>query len=182
MKKDIFVVTNSQKVLDFLIEHPVRNFTEVEIKKSVKISRSGINYALRDLVDTGFLSRDKRGKIYFYSLNRRDPIVKQIKILKIIMQIDGLLKSLKKISSKIILFGSSSRGENTFDSDIDLFTVSHNENFIKKEIEKYRFKREIQIIVRSPLRFTEMKQSDPVFYEQVNQGIVLWDGQNESRI
>lgn len=182
MKKNILFSTNSQKVLDFILKNPFKDFIEREIQKSVRISRSGINYALRELEAEGFIYRTKRGKSCFYSLNHKNSVVRQLKVLQTMLEIEPFHKKLKDISSTIILFGSSCRGENTSGSDIDLFIVSRSKEKIDEEIKKIRSKRKIQAVVRSNLKFNEMKQTEPDFYEQVAKGIVLWEAQDESRI
>lgn len=180
MKKNILFSTNSQKALDFLLRHPFKDVVEREVSSAIKISRSGINYALRELKAADFLSRNKKGNLYFYVLNHRNPIVKQLKVLQTIIEIWPLCQKLTVISSMIILFGSSCRGEDTPDSDVDLFVVARDKDEIQKQIEHFHYKRKIQTIVRSPLKFDEMKHAEPDFYEQVIKGIVLWRTQDES--
>lgn len=174
-ENDILATTNAQKVLNFLIKKPIKNFLESEIQKATKISKSGVNYALRDLVSTDFLTRTRRGKVYFYSLSHNNLFVKQLKIIETLFRIKGVLKKLQQLSSKIILFGSSSRGEDMPDSDIDLLIISRNKELILKCLENHKNKRKIQSIICSNVDFIEKKNKDPVFYEQVNKGIVLWE-------
>ncbi|MFH1593410.1 MAG: ATP-binding cassette domain-containing protein [Candidatus Omnitrophota bacterium] len=176
MKKTLLVTTNAQKILHFLIDRPVKGLLETEIQKTTRISKSGINYALRDLVAADFLSRAKRGKTFFYTLNHKSLIVKQLKIIETLTRLNPLIKRLKPLTSKIILFGSSSRGENTLDSDIDLLILSRNKDLVMEQIKKNTSSRKIQSIIYSNLNFVEKKKTDPVFYEQVIQGIVLWEG------
>lgn len=176
MKKTLLVTTNAQKILHFLIGRPVKGLLETEIQKTTMISKSGINYALRDLVAADFLSRAKRGKTFFYTLNHKSLIVKQLKIIETLTRLNPLMKRLKPLTSKIILFGSSSRGENTLDSDIDLLILSRNKDLVMEQIKKNTSSRKIQSIIYSNLNFVEKKKTDPVFYEQVIQGIVLWEG------
>lgn len=176
MKKNLLIATNAQKVLHFLIDRPFKEFLESEIQKATKISKSGVNYALRDLVAANFISRTKRGKTFLYILNHKNLVVKQLKIIETITQLKEPLKELKPLTSKIILFGSSSRGENTLDSDIDLLILSRNKDLVIEQIKKFKSKRKIQSIIYSNLNFIEKKKTDPVFYEQVIQGIVLWEG------
>lgn len=177
MKRNLLTATNAQKVLHFLIDHPAKELLESEIQKITRISKSGINYALRDLAAANFLSRTKRGKAFFYTLNYKNLIVKQLKTIETISQLNELLKKIKPLTSKIILFGSSSRGENTIDSDIDLLILSRNKELVLEQIKKFKSKRKIQSIIYSNLNFIEKKKTDPVFYEQVIQGIVLWEGE-----
>ena len=184
MKERILVATNAQKVLGFLLEYPLRDFMAIEIYQTIGLSKAGINYALRELVNASFLSRQKRGKTYFYVLKHKEPVIRYAKVLRTLCQIESLVNQLKEISSKIILFGSSARGENTPDSDIDLFIISHGIDSVSKIIGRYqpKTKRKIQSIVRSSLQLTEMKKIDTVFYEQVSQGIILWESGDESRV
>ena len=72
------------------------------------ISKSGANYALRELVKSNFIYMYKKGKIHLYSMNYKNPVVKQLKVLKMIIYIQPVLKKLESLSSKVILFGSSS--------------------------------------------------------------------------
>lgn len=178
MAKDVLVATNAQKVLHFLIDYPMRDFLENEIQQATKISKSGINYALRALVAKNFLSRTRRGKSFFYKVNHKNLIIKQLKIIETIDHISGLLKKLIPVSSKIILFGSSSRGENTPGSDIDLLIISRSKDLVLAEIKKYKSKKKIQPIVFTNIDFIEKKKTDPVFYDQVNKGLVLAEGGN----
>ncbi|MBU1122839.1 MAG: nucleotidyltransferase domain-containing protein [Candidatus Omnitrophota bacterium] len=178
MRKNVLIATNSQKILDFLIEHPIKDFLAAEIQQATGISKSGVNYALRDLADNNFILRLKRGNLYFYTVEHKSPVIKQLKISKTILQIEKLLKKLEKLSSKIILFGSCSRGENTLDSDIDLCIISRNKEEIMAEIKRYKTNRKIQSVIRTNLQFVEMEKTDPIFYGQVFKGIVLWEGNN----
>jgi len=177
MGKNVLVATNAQKVLHFLIDYPILDFLESEIQKATKISKSGVNYALRDLVTSDFLFRTKRGKVFFYTLNHKNLVVKQLKVIETINQLNGILKRLKSLASKVILFGSSSRGENTPDSDIDLLIISRSKDLVMEQIKRHKSKRKIQSIIYTNLNFIEKKKTDPVFYEQVNKGIVIWEGE-----
>jgi len=178
--QNVLISTNSQKVLNFFLDYPGKEFVEKEVQQAVKISKSGVNYALRELVRASFLSMYKKGKMHFYALNYKNQVIKQLKVVKTITLIQPLLKKLERLSSKIILFGSSARGEDMVDSDIDLFIISHSKRDIEEKIKKIKSKRKIQAVVRTELEYVEMKRTDPVFYGQVNQGIVLWERESES--
>ncbi|MFQ6083681.1 MAG: nucleotidyltransferase domain-containing protein [Candidatus Aminicenantia bacterium] len=171
----ILVATNSQKVLNFFLDYPGKEFVEREIREALGISKSGANYALRELIKTNFILMYKKGKIHLYSLNYKNPVVKQLKVLKTIIYIQPILKKLERLSSKVILFGSSSRGEDIEDSDMDLFVVTNNKKEkIEAQINKLKLKRKVQLVVRSELGEIELKDNDPTFYEQVQKGIILW--------
>lgn len=178
--KGILFVTNTQKVLDFFLNKPGEEFLGRDLEEKTGISRSGIYYALKELANEGFLCQYVKGRINFYSLNYNNPVVKHLKVLKTVIEIQPLLEKLKKLSSRIVLFGSSSRGETVKDSDIDLFIVTHNKKAIEEEITKFGLKQRIQAVKKTELEYVELKRSDPVFYEQINRGILLWEAEDES--
>lgn len=179
MKKILFA-TNPQKILEFLVQTPGEEYLSREIQIDVKISKAGTNFALNDLVNAGFIKRKKRGKMYLYAVNFEHPIIKQLKILKVIMSLESLLKKIRNKSQKIILYGSSSRGENTKDSDIDLFVVTNSLREVKKTIKNSPKGGIIQLIARTPLKYIEMEKTDPIFYAEIERGIVLREAKDES--
>lgn len=179
MEKILFS-TNSQKILEFLIQDPGKEYLSREIQIVTKLSKAGTNFSLNDLVNTSFVKREKKGKIYLYKINFNHPVIKQLKVLRLIMSLDTLLKKLRGMSKKIILYGSSSRGENTRDSDIDLFVVTNAADEIEKILKNNSKNKAIQLIMRTPLKYIEMEKTNPTFYAEIERGIVLWESKDES--
>ena len=179
MEKILFA-TNSQKILEFLIQTSGEEYLSREIQIAVKISKAGTNFALNDLVNAGFVKRKKRGKMYLYAVNFEHPLIKQLKVLKVIMFLEPLLKKMRNKSQKIILYGSSSRGENTKDSDIDLLVVTNSLPEVEKIVRNNPKGKVIQLITRAPLKYIEMEKTDPIFYAEIERGIVLWETKDES--
>jgi Fic family protein len=56
---NILVATNSQKILNFLIQNPGKEYLSREIQKATKVSKAGTNLALKDLVNAKFIKRKK---------------------------------------------------------------------------------------------------------------------------
>lgn len=179
MKKILFT-TNPQKILEFLIQIPGEEYLSREIQAAVKISKAGTNFALNDLVSAGFIRRKKRGKMHLHAINFDHPIIKHLKILKVIMSLESLLKKMRNKSQKIILYGSSSRGENTKGSDIDLLVVTNSLPEVEKIVRNNPKGKVIQLITRTPLKYIEMEKTDPIFYAEIERGIVLWEAKDES--
>ena len=177
--QNITVTTNAQKVLDFLMQFPEKEYLEKEIQKSTDISKAGVNLAIKDLYRLGLIKKITRGKISFYRIDSSIPFVKQLKTVRTVYILSPLIKKLSKISRKIVLYGSCSRGEDTSDSDIDLFVATNQPGTVKKEIQQNRFARKVQLTVRTPLKFIEMEKTDPVFSSEINRGIVLWESKDE---
>jgi len=171
----IFMETINQKILGYLIQCPGEQFVANEIQEKVKVSKGGLNQSLRKLAKEGFVNREKKGKIYLYSLNHNNVIVKQFKILKNIELLFPLVGKLKKYAEKIILFGSSARGEDTFESDIDLFILTKIPIETDNMLKKCRYRRKLQAIIRTAVDYSNMEQKEPVFYEEIKRGITLWE-------
>lgn len=167
-----FVSTNAQKVLDFLIQNPGRQLLANEIERGAKISRAGVNNSLRRLAKEKLVIREKKAKIYLYSVDHTRPVIKQLRVLRTIEFLQPLVDKVKKFSQKVILFGSCARGENIPNSDIDLFILSNSQEEVRKLIKRHK---KLQLIIRTPLKFQEMKDKEPVFFEEISRGITLWE-------
>jgi len=179
MKKILFK-TNPQKIIEYLIQKPGKEFLSKEIQVATKMSKAGANFALNDLVKTRLVNREKKGKTYLYTINDENSVVKQLKVLRTIMNLMPLIEKIKRKSSKIILYGSASRGENTEDSDIDLFIVTNLTQEIERVALGKYYLNKIQLIIRTPLKYIEMEKTDPIFYREIERGIVLWESKDES--
>jgi len=171
----LLLATNTQKILNFLIQHAGRQFLASEIQKATKISKGGINLSLRELARDKLVKREKRGRIFFYSVDPAQSVIKQLKVLKNIEFLNPLVNKIKKLSKKVILFGSCARGEDTPESDIDLFVLTNGAEEVEEVVKKHKFSRGLQLIVRTPVIFAEMEEKEPVFFEEVSRGITLWE-------
>jgi predicted nucleotidyltransferase len=167
--------TNAQRVLDFLIQNPGRQLLANEIERATKVSRAGVNFSLRKLAKEKLVIREKKAKIYLYSVDHTDPVIKQLKVLKTVSLLKPVLAKVKNFSQKMILFGSCARGENIPNSDIDLFILTNSQEEVRELIKKHSLNRKFQLVIRTPLKFAEMKNKEPVFFEEVSRGITLWE-------
>lgn len=168
-----FPATNSQKILWLLIDAPRKTFLESEIKKETSLSKAGVNFALKDLKREKLVLRKKLGKTYLYSADISSPFVKQLKILKNVLFLEVLIKKIKSLSDKIILFGSAARGENDQDSDFDVFILTNNREAVAAAVAKSRLK--LQPIIKNQVEYVQMEKNDRVFVNEVERGIILYD-------
>ena len=174
MKNNIFSQTNQQKILFFLIKSPNQLYLEREIQKTIKISKAGVNFSLRDLRKKKLVSRQRRGNTYFYKVDYSDPIIKQLKILQNVISLKPLIEKIKEEAIEIILFGSSSRGEDLLESDLDLFILANDKLLIKETIKNYKIEKRIQMIIKTPSEFLKLEKKDKVFYKEIKLGIMLY--------
>jgi len=172
---DVFGATNSLKVLSYLAEHPGKEFLSGEIQKAIFISRAGVYIALGELARQNLVSKAKKGKLLFYSIIYDDSAIKQFKVLKNILALRPLISKLKPLSNKIVLYGSTGRGENDPASDIDLFILSHEPEEAKRLIGSIKTRQKIQSVIRTPSELADFKSKDKVYYTEVDRGITLWE-------
>lgn len=170
--------TNYQKALKFLATHPAQEFMEREVQEATGMSKAGVNQSLRALALDGLVEVEKKGRLALYRVDLNNPLIRQIKVLANIMEIGPLVNSIKKVSEKIVLYGSASSGTDSEDSDIDLFVLSDRPEDIQKASIKSIHGRHVHIVVRKPLDYMASKQKDKIFYGEVSRGIIIYDRQS----
>jgi len=172
---NVFNVTNSQKVLDFLASNPGKEFFSSEIQKLIVISRAGVYCALNELAKEELVSKRKKGKMLLYSVIYNDSAIKQFKVLQSVLMLRSLVSRLKPLSKKIVLYGSTSRGEDDRASDIDLFVLSKDPEETKTIISSIKSERKLQVIIKTPSELADFRSDEKVYYNEVERGIVLWE-------
>jgi predicted nucleotidyltransferase len=165
------------RVLSFLSEHPNKAYTGTEIADKLKNTRMAIFLSLKDLSKDGLVEKESRGKTYLYKIDQGNPIVKQFKVLRNIIELEPLINKLKLITKKIILFGSASRGEDTAESDVDFLIITNDIDSVQNMIQGYRFKREIEPKIFTPVGLATLREKEKVFYNEIDRGITLWEGE-----
>ena len=165
---------NCQKIIIFLGSYPEREFFSKEIAGKLDISLGGTHNTLKYLVKEKIIEVEQRGNMKFYRINDKNPIVKQLKTTAVIEKLLPLINKIKNTCEEIILFGSASRGEQTQNSDIDLFVLTHTPEDAKKNISKYQKKIPVKPIIKTPNQWSELEIKEPEFYKEVKQGIKLF--------
>lgn len=172
---NIFRATNSLKVLSFLCQHSGKEFTTGEIHKATSLSRMGVYVALQDLVLQNMVNKTERGKFVIYLLNYSNPLVKQFKIINTILVLEGIIEKLTKVSRKIVLFGSASRGEDYSDSDIDLFVLARDPEAARSIASVAKLDKKLQTVIKTPVEYAEFNEKEKLFKAEIERGITLWE-------
>ena len=112
-----------------------------------------------------------------YRANLRSPVARQLKVLFNVLALSDLVDEVKRISDKIVLFGSCAEGTDVKDSDMDLFTLTSNAETFNREVRRCEQKidRKLSLIVVNPNEFTKMKTRDTPLYERVSRDMTLWE-------
>ena len=171
----ILTATNTMKVLWFMLAHPGEEFYDRQICGLAKMSRAGTNVALRELDAAGLLTRNNRGRMAFYRLRTGDVLIAQLKIVSALAMLNDLIDTLCPLSLRIVLFGSTARGEDTAASDIDLFILTRAPDAIRKVIRASGQEERLKPVIHTPEEWARLRAQNEVFAEQIEKGIVVWD-------
>ena len=174
------ISTINQKVLGLLVKFSDQEFYEREVARKLGIATGSANRALNELYSTGAITRQRKGKMYFYSINSSNATLTEFKKIVNLLLIEPLVEELKKMSSRIILYGSCALGADTSESDMDLFVVSNSKDGVSNVISGFTFPRgfeniHIQSVIRTPVELLEGGESERTFMEEVERGILLWE-------
>ncbi len=174
MLNDLLYSTSAQKVLGFLLASPGVKFYDREISRLSGVKKSSSNYSLRSLVGAGLVLTEEKGRMLFYYITLKDPLVRQLKITQNHIVLRPLIEDLQKISIEIILYGRAGAGSNDADSGMDLFVVSRDEREVKELIRKSPLSDTVQCLVQSPREYISLKNNNPLFYNEISKGIILY--------
>ncbi|MBI2137350.1 nucleotidyltransferase domain-containing protein [Candidatus Woesearchaeota archaeon] len=153
---------NKWLVLSVFFDDPVPEgggFQLRELSRKCKIAPTSVKNYLNELKKEGLITESKhRAKGFpLYTANREKESFKLYKTINTISQIfeSGMLKYLydNYMPNAIILFGSAARGEDTKESDIDLFLMCME---TKPELEKFEKKIGKKVNVLAAENFNEL--------------------------
>jgi predicted nucleotidyltransferase len=145
---------NKWKVLKVFFENPMpidAGFQLREISRIAALATTSVKLYLNEMVDEGLIIRTKH-RLFVYPVYRANIDSIEFRFLKkidtiISMEESGLIEYLENqcMPDVIILFGSASKGEDTMESDIDLFLVSKERKLDIQDFET-KLKRNISLL------------------------------------
>jgi len=149
------------EVLKLFLFNPDNSFYQRQISYLTHLPIRGVQREVEKLLKIGILEKSVQGNRIYYKVNRRCPIIEDLK--NILFKTVGIKEALKnKFKEKDIkfafIYGSYAKGEEVLLSDIDLMIIG---NVSLKEISsilskpKEELKREINYVVFSPYEFID---------------------------
>jgi len=163
----------ARRVIHLLALNPFEKFYQREISRLTDVSVGFVNRILKNFEEFELVVKEKRGRTILYKYNLDNPLAREIKKTFNLLETDGLVKDLRKISKKLILFGSCADGTDTKDSDIDILLIT-DDRMIAREIIKNYSGRRVSPIILNFGEFLKLKSEDRALYERINKGVVLW--------
>lgn len=173
-----FITPTLLKILYLFHENPMQELHEREVVRKAKVSKGSANNILRKLSEIKVLNRNKRGRMVFYSLNMKNAVARQFKVLFNVYSLNELVEEIKQDCKRIILFGSCSEGTDVKESDVDLFILTNEKNRVKSIVNTYQKagKRIAPIIVNSN-EVIKLRRKDKPLYDRILKGILLWESE-----
>jgi len=174
-KKLNVLVTPSFHTLTFLGRHYRESFYVRELAKTLSIGVGSASVQLRELSDLGLITSEQKGRTLLYRANISNPLVREVKILAALLELSPLITDLKTYVSRLILFGSCAHGEDSVESDIDLFIETADRTAVQHQISRNEkiLSRKLSPIIVSPEESAHLRTRDRPLYERIRQGRIL---------
>ncbi|MHB1056034.1 MAG: nucleotidyltransferase domain-containing protein [Thermoleophilia bacterium] len=173
MLKKLLTNKSADKILRFLTLNRDASFYDKEISERTGLSRGVTNQILNRFEKTGIVQRERRGRMWFYFLTR-SPLVDYYRIYDNLVTLNELVNELKPLAQRVILFGSTAKGGDTAESDIDLFIISTHKEQVLAKIRDFRTDRDIRPVVLTPVEYATSRSKDKAFHAQVENGLKLY--------
>ncbi len=171
----MFQNCTSYKVLLVFFLNPLKRFSLKEISKLCGIAHTSVKNELEKLIKEKIIIKEDelkgKRKYPLYFANRNESFLDLKKMHnEYSLRQSGIIDSLKKkfMPNSIILFGSFSRGEDTKESDIDLFIESKSKEIDLKKFEKM-LNRKINLIFKPNINLLKKE-----FLNNLLNGIILY--------
>lgn len=128
------------RVLQQFFDFPRKAFLIRELSRNTRLAQTAVRLHLNALLAEGLITKDKTGLYPSFRAVRDGPLFKLLKAQNIVLQLrqTGVLRIIEKMAypTCIVLFGSAARGEDTEESDIDLFVQSKRMKLDLSKFEK----------------------------------------------
>ena len=161
-----------QEIFSLLSNRSGEKLSQREIAKLLHVSPTAVSKSVKGLIREKIVKIEKIKNINFISFNRDNEKAIELKRIENLKQLylsglsDYLLNNLP--GATVILFGSYSKGEDIFNSDIDIAVIEKKEKTL--ELDKYEklLNRNIHI-----LWFNSWKKINKHLLNNILNGIVL---------
>ncbi len=169
-----------RKLLTYSFTHPDENYYVRELSSLIDEDPGNLSRELRKLEDEGLYISMTKGRVKFFSLNKRYPLFRELK--KIIFKTEGVEGSLKEAVSRFagislaFIYGSYAKDEEKKASDIDLVVVGEfPQNKFTHDIRglESKLNREINFTSYTREEFEKEEKKDGGFLNLVLKGKIL---------
>ena len=158
------------KILNYFLDNPSSEASQTEIRNKINLSKATAVKWMDFLVKNQFIDKKVIGVTNLYKLNQNNIINKELKRLLNLIKIRKIETIRKNFDCEVYLYGSSARGEDTKDSDIDILIIGDvKRQQIIKDIDRLskEIKRKISFKIFSQMDWSQLARKDKPFFERV---------------
>lgn len=156
------------KILDYFLDNP-EEISQTDLLKKVKLAKATVIKWVSFLEKEEILKIKKIGNTKLLRLDNDLAIIKQLKLLNVLFKLKNLDK-LKDKNIEVYLYGSSARGENYENSDVDLLIIGNiKRNDIIEVIDNIQKENNIKINFQifTQFNWSRMLKTDKAYFERV---------------
>ena len=139
MLEKIFTSKARLKLLQIFLSHKENKYYQLQLERLLNINIRPLQLEIKNLLEIGFLEKEKDGNRVYYFINRKFPLLEELG--KLILKGTFLRENLSLLlSNKNVLlafiYGSGAQNDLLEKSDIDLFIIGEVEAYQLHEIIK----------------------------------------------
>jgi predicted nucleotidyltransferase len=159
-----------------------RKYHVRDLSRTLHYDVSMISKNLKHLEAMGLVIREEVGNLVFYQANMNSALLRHMKVCFTLLEINDLVRSVEPVSSNIVLYGSCATGEDTTESDVDLFIETFDKGAVGEILKVHReaARRPLSPIIVTPNETYVMKTRDSTLFASIQQGIILKGGEHVS--
>ena len=167
------------KLTEFFLKNPYKEFYLREISKKLKLSPFAIKKYSELLLKHGLILEERKANLRYFKANINNLYYKHLKIsfginLLLKSNILNFLKENISNLSSIVLFGSTARGLDDENSDIDLLIIG-KEKYLQLQKFEDILKKEISLHIFSWNEWVKKAKEDaPFYFEVISHNILLY--------
>jgi DNA-binding MarR family transcriptional regulator len=169
------LATPSLETLIFLGRHPRNSYYVRELSRLLSISTGSASAQLRRLQEAGLITSEQKGRTLLFRAAISHPVVREAKIFATLLELSSLVSADVSPVLRMILFGSCAVGEDSAESDIDLYIESTDRPVIKALLARAEsgLSRKISPIIVSPDEALQLRTRDRPLFERIQAGKIL---------
>ena len=167
--------TPALEALIFLGRNYRNSYYVRELATHLSISTGSASSQLRALREAGLLTSEQKGRTLLFRANISHPLVREVKIFASLLELSPVISERSNIIVRMILFGSCATGEDTADSDIDLYietTDREKANALLSRVGS-ALSRKLSPIVVTTEESAQLRARDRPLFERIRSGRVL---------
>jgi predicted nucleotidyltransferase len=161
-----------QELLRFLSLHPDTEFHLRDLSRAIGRSVSGTHTAMKGLEGSNLVLSRFSGRNKYFRVGN-DSSIRFFKIFRSTLEVTALIRPFMDHIQKAVLYGSSSRGEDTSRSDFDLFLISSFKEGLR-DLPKRLRDRPVNLRIVDGSELILLRKNDPGYIAEVEKGIEIW--------